>query len=290
MRGSLWGRDAVGSGRAIRRREWTQSLSLPHTLLRTKPRGTERDAPGWPGRAGGHAARRGAAASPRLTFCAALCCSTFCSTVMAPAAAPPVALYRARGSDADSPGGRRPRQPGAKAMAAGERGPRGQAARRCRRAPPRPPQVLCAPFLSAARPRRPGPWAQARESTSKPGRVTRSHSASPDRSGGITAGRWQADGGSGHPEWRCPPAAATPPPAPPPPPSPPPPRPPAPPPLCPAPPVLTLHCDPRGLREGLCCCPAPDVPRPWSKPCPSGQPEPPILQVSMCWFRALTKL
>lgn len=195
MRGSLWGRDAVGSRRAIRRREWTQSLSLLHTPLGTKPRGTERDAPGWPGRAGGHAARRGAAASPLLTFCAALCCSTFCSTVMAPAAAPPVALYRARGSDADGPGGRRPRQPGAKAMAAGERGPRGQAARRCRRAPPRPPQVLCAPFLSAAGPRRPGPWAQARESTSKPGRVTRSHSASPDRSGGpLRAGGKRTEG------------------------------------------------------------------------------------------------
>ena len=91
----------------------------------------------------------------------------------------------------------------------------------------------------------------------KPGRVTRSHSASPDRSGGTTAGRRQADGGSGHPEWRCPPAAATPPPAPPSPRSPPPPRPPAPPPLCPAPPVLTLHCDPRERKEGLCCCPAP---------------------------------
>lgn len=46
MRGSLWGRGAVGSGRAIRRREWTRSLSLLHTPLRTQPRGTERDAPG----------------------------------------------------------------------------------------------------------------------------------------------------------------------------------------------------------------------------------------------------
>lgn len=51
MRGSLWGRGAVGSGRAICRREWKQSLSLVHTPLRTQPPRNRARRPGvaWPG-------------------------------------------------------------------------------------------------------------------------------------------------------------------------------------------------------------------------------------------------
>lgn len=136
---------------------------------------------------------------------------------LAPLPALAAEVRRTPGSGADGRGGQRPHQPGAKAMAAGVHRHRGQAARRGLRGPPRQPHVSARP--ASARLVRGGPGhgraagGGAREGASKPGRVTRSRAPSPAARGPLR-GREQGDGGSGRPEWRCPPPSATPPPLP----------------------------------------------------------------------------
>lgn len=68
MRGSLWGRGAVGSGRAIYRREWTQSLSLTtHPALHAAPRNrVRRPGVAQPGRRPRGPSRSGGQPVPHL--------------------------------------------------------------------------------------------------------------------------------------------------------------------------------------------------------------------------------
>lgn len=119
--------------------------------------------------------------------------------------APPPALAarfcRAPGNGADRRGGQRPRQPGAKAMAAGERGHRGLAARRGQRGPQRRPRDFARPASArlVRRGRGHGRAAEAgaREGASKLGRVTRARSFS----GGSRATAGKGEGTEGAAGW-----------------------------------------------------------------------------------------
>lgn len=98
--------------------------------------------------------------------------------LLAPPPALAAALRRAPGSGADRREGQRPRQPGAKAMAAGVRGHRRQAAKRRLRGPRRPPHVstrpASAPLVRGGPGHEPAEDAGARESAGQSGGVTRS--------------------------------------------------------------------------------------------------------------------
>lgn len=121
--------------------------------------------------------------------------------LLAPPPALAAALCRAPGNGADRRGVQRPRQPGAKAMAAGVRGHRGLAARRGQRGPRRRPHDFARP--ASARLVRRGPGheraadAGAREGASKPGRVTRARSFA----GGSRATAGKGEGTEGAAGW-----------------------------------------------------------------------------------------
>lgn len=146
--------------------------------------------------------------------------------LLAPPPALAAALRRAPMRGADGRAGQRPRQPGAKTMAAGVRGHRGRAARRRQRGPRRRPHDSARPASERLAGRGPGQERTdggRRRGASRAGRV--SHALLRRRLAGH-CGAGRGDTGSGRPERRCPPAAATPPPS----------QPPAPPPPSPAPP------------------------------------------------------
>ena len=164
------------------------------------------------------------------------------------------ALRRAPGSGADGGGKQRPRQPGAKAMAAGVRGHRGLAARCGQGGPRRRPHDSARPAL--ARLVGPGPGhelaadAGAREGASKPGRVTGARARAPSLAArgplrGRERGQRERPAGMAlSSSLRDTSSLPLPQPPSPPPPgssSPAEPRPPA---------ALTLHCDPQGGGAG----------------------------------------
>lgn len=126
--------------------------------------------------------------------------------LLAPPPALAATLRRAPGSGADLRGGQRPRQPGAKAMAAGVRGHRGLAARRGQRGPRRQPHHYARPASVRLARRGPGHGRSA-DSGAREGASSRAAS----RVRALLRWRSRAAAGKGEraessrPEWRCPP-------------------------------------------------------------------------------------